>query len=76
MWSPPDVLSLVRRRLQLPGSFGGRTRQDMPRLVRYVAVNKIDIATIITNRYPFNDVSQAISDLDGGKLTGRAVIAL
>jgi S-(hydroxymethyl)glutathione dehydrogenase/alcohol dehydrogenase len=66
----------VRRQLQLSGFFGGRTRQDLPLLIHYVAENRIDVGAVISNRYGFTELPQAILDLEEGKVIGSAVITV
>ncbi|ARC58629.1 S-(hydroxymethyl)mycothiol dehydrogenase [Frondihabitans sp. 762G35] len=71
-----DVLSLVRRKLQIVGSFGGRTRQDLPTLVQFVTDGRLDVDSLVTNRYSFHDVDQAVADLRNHQVAGRAVISM
>jgi S-(hydroxymethyl)glutathione dehydrogenase/alcohol dehydrogenase len=65
---------LVRRKVQLLGSFGARPRRDMPIVLDLAAKGSIDLDKAITRRYAFADANQAYQDLDNGEVVGRAII--
>jgi S-(hydroxymethyl)glutathione dehydrogenase/alcohol dehydrogenase len=68
------ITHLVRRKVQLLGSFGARPRIDMPVVVELAAKGAIDLSTAVTRRYRFADANQAYADHAAGEVTGRAII--
>ncbi|MDR3107225.1 MAG: zinc-binding dehydrogenase [Bifidobacteriaceae bacterium] len=68
------ITHLVRRKVQVMGSFGARPRIDMPAVLRLAASGAIDFAATVTRRYAFEEAQRAYSDLDSGEVIGRAII--
>jgi S-(hydroxymethyl)glutathione dehydrogenase/alcohol dehydrogenase len=62
----------------LRGSFGGgcRPERDIPRYAALYRAGKLDLKALITDRYEFDELNQAIDDLRAGRVAGRAVIAV
>lgn len=69
-----DITHVVRRKIQILGSFGARTRVDMPLVLKLVAEGKIDISHIITERFSLEDADLAYTKLKEGKIIGRAIV--
>lgn len=67
---------LVRRQLTLTGSYGGRTRTDMPELLELVAAGRLRPAEAITRRVRLDDVGAAFAALDRGEIVGRAIVEI
>jgi S-(hydroxymethyl)glutathione dehydrogenase / alcohol dehydrogenase len=60
----------------LKGTEGGRCipNRDIPNLVRLVNAGKLDLKQLVTDRYDFEDINKAITDLQAGKVVGRCMI--
>lgn len=71
-----DIGTLVRRRLTVAGSYGAHTRSDMPKLIAAVADGRLQSGAVISKEFPFDRVIDAYSDLAGGRIVGRAVVAV
>jgi succinate semialdehyde reductase (NADPH) len=71
-----EITRLVRRKLQILGSYGARARTDMPALLRLVAQGVVRPGQVITRRYPLEATAEAYAALDRGEIVGRAVIEI
>ncbi len=71
-----EITPLVRRGYEIVGSFGGRTRTDLPEVVALAASGKVDVDSLITRRYSLDEADTAYRDLDAGRITGRAIITM
>lgn len=69
-----EITPLVRRGQQVVGSFGARTREDLPAVVRLAADGGFDTDRLVTRRYPLDRVDEAYAALGRGEITGRAII--
>ena len=60
----------------LKGSEGGgcRPEVDIPHYIRLCQAGKLDVRRLITNRYPFENINDAIADLQAGRIPGRCVL--
>lgn len=71
-----DINRLVRRKIQVIGSYGGRARQDLPKLVRLAETGIFNLSDAVSRKYKFEEAGQAFQDLNEGKIVGRAVIEI
>ncbi|GMY12643.1 alcohol dehydrogenase [Fagus crenata] len=71
-----DINRLVRRKIQVIGSYGGRARQDLPKLVRLAETGIFNLSNAVTRKYKFEEAGQAFDDLNQGKIVSRAVIEI
>jgi succinate semialdehyde reductase (NADPH) len=71
-----DITRLVRRKLQILGSYGARARTDMPAVLRLAAEGVVRPGQIITRRYGLDAAAEAYAALDRGEIVGRAVIEI
>jgi len=71
-----EITPLVRRGYTVTGSFGARTRQDLPAVVALAAAGGFDAAGLVTRRYSLDDADAAYQALARGEITGRAVIVM
>ncbi|GGH38100.1 zinc-binding dehydrogenase [Microbacterium album] len=71
-----EITPLVRRGYEIVGSFGGRTRTDLPEVARLAADGTFRTDELITRRYGLDDADQAYRDLARGAITGRALITM
>ncbi|GJD06113.1 Succinate-semialdehyde dehydrogenase (acetylating) [Galdieria sulphuraria] len=70
-----DIQRLVRRGLQVAGSYGARVRADMPEIVRIVASSD-SYKKSITAVYELDEANQAYEDLKNRKIVGRAIVKM
>jgi succinate semialdehyde reductase (NADPH) len=68
------ITHLVRRGITIKGSFGARTRADMPELIRMLDRGALRLDGIISQRVGLADAQAIYTNLDRGEITGRAVI--
>lgn len=71
-----EITPLVRRGYHVMGSFGGRTRTDLPAVVALAADGGYDIEETVTRRFPLDEVNEAFLALARGEVNGRAVITM
>ncbi|XP_058731137.1 uncharacterized protein LOC131602928 [Vicia villosa] len=71
-----DINRLVRRKIKVIGSYGGRARQDLPKLIRLAETGIFDLGHAVTKKYTFEESGKAFKDLNEGKIVGRAVIEI
>jgi Zn-dependent alcohol dehydrogenase len=69
-----EITPLVRRGVQIIGSFGARTRADLPAVVERAAAGALSLADTVTRRYPLEHINEAFADLRAGRIRGRAVV--
>ena len=72
--APVEITRLVRRGLRIIGSYGARTRADMPEIIRLAARGAFRPETIVTRRYPLTEADAAYQALDRGEILGRAIV--
>lgn len=62
----------------LRGSEGGQTKPDVdiPRYVRLIQAGKLDVKRVITNRYEFDQINEAIADIRAGRVAGRCIVKM
>ena len=68
------ITRLVRRSIRITGSYGGRTRADMPEILRLAGQGSIRAERMVTRRFPLSSAAAAYAALDSGAIVGRAVI--
>jgi Zn-dependent alcohol dehydrogenase len=71
-----EITPLVRRGQRVIGSFGARTREDLPRVVQLAVDGSFDVETAVTRRYALADANEAYQALARGEITGRAIVAM
>jgi succinate semialdehyde reductase (NADPH) len=69
-----EITHLVRRGIRLIGSFGARTRADMPRVIELVASGAIDLGALISARVNLEAADEIYGALDRGEVRGRALV--
>lgn len=72
--APLAITRLVRRGLQVVGSYGARTRADLPAVVELARRGVIDLQRLVSRRYPLAAVNTAYAALARGEIVGRAII--
>lgn len=69
-----EITRLVRRKLRLLGSFGGRPQEDLPVLMAMAAEGRIDLAGEVSEHVPLEGVDDVFTRLRRGEILGRAVV--
>lgn len=69
-----EINRLVRRSQHILGSYGARTRQDLPEVIRMADLGMIDYQKIVTKRIPLEEAGATYKLLSQGKVQGRAVV--
>ena len=72
--APVEITRLVRRELRIVGSYGARTRSDMPEIIRLAAQGIFRPETMVTQRFPLDDADAAYQALARGEIVGRAIV--
>lgn len=72
--APLEITRLVRRSQRVIGSYGARTRSDMPRLLTLAAEGLFRPADVVTRRYTLAEVDEAYQALAAGQVQGRAIV--
>jgi S-(hydroxymethyl)glutathione dehydrogenase/alcohol dehydrogenase len=68
------ITHLVRRGLRITGSFGARTRTDMPEILRLAQRGTFQPASMVTQRFSLDEADAAYKALDRGEIVGRAIV--
>ncbi|WP_232711351.1 zinc-binding dehydrogenase [Microbacterium sp. HA-8] len=71
-----EITPLVRRGYTVTGSFGARTRVDLPAVVQLAADGHFDAEGVVTRHYALDDADAAYRALALGEITGRAVVVM
>lgn len=71
-----EITRLVRRGIRIAGSYGARTRTDMPALLRLVDQHTIDPARVVSRRYRLEEADTAYQTLRRGEIVGRAIVVM
>lgn len=74
--APIGITRLVRRGLQIVGSFGCRVRTDMPELIALAAAGRIHVGASVTRCYRLDQVNEAFLALERGEIVGRAIVVM
>jgi succinate semialdehyde reductase (NADPH) len=72
--APVEITRLVRRELRITGSYGARTRADMPEIIRLAAQGVFRPETMVTQRFTLDDADAAYQALARGEIIGRAIV--
>jgi S-(hydroxymethyl)glutathione dehydrogenase/alcohol dehydrogenase len=72
--APVEITRLVRRELRITGSYGARTRADMPEIIRLAAQGVFRPETMVTQRFPLAQADAAYQALARGEIVGRAIV--
>ncbi len=71
-----EITRLVRRKLQVLGSFGGRPRTDLAVLMQMALDGRLRLDGAIGHRFPLARADEAYRLLAAGRLSGRAIIEM
>ena len=70
------ITQLVRRGQTIRGSFGARTRRDLPIVVNLALDGGFDVRGAVTRTYPLTQADAAYRDLASGRIGGRAIVVM
>ena len=68
------ITALVRRGMSVAGSYGARTRRDLPEVVRLAAEGAYDVRRAVSRRFSLEEAPLAYELLDAGRIEGRAIV--
>ena len=68
------ITHMVRRSIHLAGSYGGRTRSDMPKLIALADAGVVKVDPLISGRVPLVEAGRIYQALDRGEIVGRALV--
>ncbi|XP_073060630.1 uncharacterized protein [Primulina eburnea] len=71
-----DINHLVRRQIKVIGSYGGRARQDLPKLVKLAERGAFNLEAAVSRKCKFEEAVEVYNDLDKGSIIGRAVVEI
>jgi succinate semialdehyde reductase (NADPH) len=71
-----EITRLVRRKLQVLGSFGGRPRHDVRALMDLTLQGELHLDTAIRRRFTLDEATEAYALLASGQINGRAIIEM
>jgi Zn-dependent alcohol dehydrogenase len=71
-----EITPLVRRGYTITGSFGGRTRTDLPKVVNLAETGAFNVDSVVTRRFTIDDANEAYQLLKAGQITGRAIVSM
>jgi succinate semialdehyde reductase (NADPH) len=74
--APIEITRLVRRGIQLMGSYGSRVRTDMPDVLGLAARGQVSVSRPITRRYRLEQADEAYAALNRGEIVGRAIVTM
>lgn len=72
--APVEITRLVRRGLRIIGSYGARTRADMPEILRLAERGIFRPEAMVTQRFSLDDADHAYQVLERGDIVGRAIV--
>jgi S-(hydroxymethyl)glutathione dehydrogenase/alcohol dehydrogenase len=72
--APIEITRVVRRSLRLIGSYGARTRTDMPEIIRLAERGIFRPERMVTKRYSLDEADAAYQALARGEVVGRAIV--
>src|SRR5581483_1144568 len=74
--APVEITRLVRRGLQIVGSYGARPRSDMPRLLALIDRGVVRPGDSVSRRFPLDQAADAYAALDRREIVGRAIVVM
>ena len=69
-----EINRTVRRSQSILGSYGARTRQDLPAVVDLAARGIINYRDLVTRRCPLEEAAEGYQALRDRQIQGRAVV--
>ena len=72
--APIGITQIVRRSQRIIGSYGARTRTDMPEILSLAARGFLNPKETVSRKFSLDEVDAAYKALDRGEISGRAVL--
>lgn len=63
-------------KIKVIGSYGGRARQDLPKVVKLAESGIFNLTNAVSSKYKFEDAGKAFQDLNDGKIVSRGVVEI
>lgn len=63
-------------KIKVIGSYGGRARQDLPKVVKLAESGIFNLTNAVSSKYKFEDAGKAFQDLNEGKIVSRGVVEI
>ncbi|MCS7235606.1 MAG: alcohol dehydrogenase catalytic domain-containing protein [Armatimonadota bacterium] len=74
--APVEITRVVRRKIQILGSYGARTRTDMPLVLDLARRGAVRLDRLVTRQFSLSQADEAYRLLDAGGIVGRAVVVV
>ena len=74
--APVDITRTVRRGIRIIGSYGARTRTDLPEVIALASRGAVDVVGSVTRRYTLDQAAEAYATLNQGTIVGRAIVVI
>ena len=74
--APVEITRLVRRELRIVGSYGARTRTDMPEIIRLADQGIFRPEAMVTARFSLDQADAGYQALARGEIVGRAIVVM
>ncbi|MBE3597490.1 MAG: zinc-binding dehydrogenase [Limnochordaceae bacterium] len=74
--APVEITRVVRRGIRIVGSYGARTRTDMPRILDMTERGLFRPERMVTRRFSLEQADEAYRLLDRGEIVGRAIVSM
>jgi succinate semialdehyde reductase (NADPH) len=71
-----EITRLVRRKLQVLGSFGGRPRSDLSELMDMAVAGTLALDGVISRRFALEEAGLAYELLERGEIVGRSIVEM
>jgi S-(hydroxymethyl)glutathione dehydrogenase/alcohol dehydrogenase len=71
-----EITRLVRRKLQVLGSFGGRPRRDLAEVMAMAADGRLSVGDVVSRRFTLDQADEAYTALAEGSIVGRALVVI
>jgi len=71
-----EITRIVRRKLQVLGSFGGRPPSDLVALMEMAVDGRLPFRDRVTHRFALEDAGRAYEQLAAGRIRGKAIIEM
>ena len=74
--APVEITRTVRRGIRIIGSYGARTRTDLPEVIALARRGAVDVVRSVTRRYSLDQAAEAYATLNQGTIVGRAIVVI
>jgi S-(hydroxymethyl)glutathione dehydrogenase/alcohol dehydrogenase len=71
-----ELIRIVRREVKIIGSYGARTRTDMPAILKLAGGGLIKPERLVTDKFALEEVNEGFSRLSRGQIKCRAVVKI